>query len=110
MLNSSKTSEKGEFKDKSLWTSKKSVHWRKSVHYTVRRTPLSEQCVSIAKNQYDHLKYLKVSDSYDSKFNCNVDILIGEYYYWDFVSGNIRRENSDSVAVENILGWVLSGT
>ena len=79
-------------------------------HYTVRRTPLSEQCVSIAKNQYDHLKYIKVSDSYDSKFNCNVDILIGEYYYWDFVSGNIRRENSDSVAVENILGWVLSGT
>ena len=40
-------------------------------------TPLSEQCVSIAKNQYDHLKYLKLSDSSNSKFICNVDILIG---------------------------------
>ena len=60
----------------------------------------SDQCVSIAKNQYDHLKYLKLSDSSDSKFNCNVDIL----------SGNIRRGNSGPVAVEAILGWVLSGT
>ena len=51
--------------------------------------PLSDQCVSIAKNQYDNLKYLKLSDSSDSKLNCNVDILIGADYYWDFVSGNI---------------------
>ena len=63
-------------------------------------TPLFDQGVSIAKNQYDHLKYLKLSDSSDSKFNCNVDIL----------SGNIRRGNSGPVAVEAILGWVLSGT
>ena len=48
--------------------------------------PLSDQCVSIAKNQYDHLKYLKLSDSSDSKFNCNAGILIGADYYWDFVS------------------------
>ena len=68
------------------------------------------QSVRIAKNQYDHLKYLKLSDSSDSKFNCNVDILIGADYYWDFVSGNIRRGNSGSGAVETILGWVLSGT
>ena len=72
--------------------------------------PLSDQCVSIAKNQYDHLKYLKLSDSSNSKFNCNVDILIGADYYWDFVSGNIKRGNSGPVAVETILGWVLSGT
>ena len=72
--------------------------------------PLSDQCVSIAKNQYDHLKYLKLSDSSDSKFSCNVDILIGADYYWDFVSDNIRRKNSGPVAVETISGWVLSGT
>ena len=72
--------------------------------------PLSDQCVSIAKNQYDHLKYLKLSDSSDSKFNCNAGILVGADYYWDFVSGNIRRGNSGPVAVETILGWVLSGT
>ena len=63
-----------------------------------------------AKNQYDHLKYLKLSDSSDSKFNCNVDIFIGADYYWDFVSGNIKRGNSGPVAAETILGWVLSGT
>ena len=63
-------------------------------------TPLFDQCVSIAKNQYNHLKYLKLSDSSDSKFSCNVDIL----------SGNIRRGNSGPVSVEAILGWVLSGT
>ena len=72
--------------------------------------PLSDQCVSIAKNQYDHLKYLKLSDSSDSKFNCNVDILIGADYYWDFVSGNTRRGNSGLVAAEIILRCVLSET
>ena len=61
-----------------------------------------EPTTSIAKNRYDHLKYLKVNDSSDSKFNCNLDILIGAYYHWDFVSGNIRRENSGSVAVKHI--------
>ena len=45
-----------------------------------------------------------------SKFSCNVDILIGADYYWDFVSSNIKRGNSDPIAVETILGWVLSGT
>ena len=72
-------------------------------------TPLSQQCVSIARNQYDHLKYLKLSNSSDSKFKCNVDILIGADYYWDFVSGNIKRRNSAQVAVETVLDWVLSG-
>ena len=73
---------------------------------------LSDQCVSIAKNQYDHLKYLKLSDSSDPKFNfnCNVDILSGADYYWDFVSGNIRGGSSGPVTVETILGYVLSGT
>ena len=72
--------------------------------------PLSDQCVSISENQYDHLKYLKLSDSSDSKLNCNVDILIGADYYWHFLSGNIRRGNSGPVAAETILGWVLSRT
>ena len=72
-------------------------------------TPLTDQCVIITKNQF-HLKYLKLSDSSDSNFSCNVDILIGTDYYWDFVSGNRRRENSGPVAVEIILGCVLSGT
>ena len=72
-------------------------------------TPLSQQCVSIARNQYDHLKYLKLDNSSDSKFKCNVDILIGADYYWDFVSGNIKRRNSAQVAVETVLDWVLSG-
>ena len=57
-----------------------------------------------------YLKYLKLSDSSDSNFNCYVDILISADYYWDFVSGNIKRRNSGPVAVETILGWVLSGT
>ena len=41
---------------------------------------------------------------------CTVDILIGADYYWHFVSGNIKRGNSGPVAVETILGRVLSGT
>ena len=55
-------------------------------------------------------RLFKLSDSSDSKFSCNVDILIGADYYWDFVSDNIRRKNSGPVAVETISGWVLSGT
>ena len=73
-------------------------------------TSLSGQCVSTAKSQYDHLKYLKLSNSSGSKFNCNADILIGANYYRYFVSGNIKHGNSVPVTVETILGWVLSGT
>ena len=75
-------------------------------------TQLSKQCVNTAKNQYDHLKYikLKLSNSSGSKFSCNTDILIGVNYYRYFVSGNIKHGNSVPVTAETILGWILSGT
>ena len=40
----------------------------------------------------------------------DIDILIGANFYWDFTHGRCIRIDSGLVAVDTILGWVLSGS
>ena len=40
---------------------------------------------------------------------CEVDLLIGSDFYWDFVSGEMRRGDKGPVAAKTTLGWILSG-
>ena len=39
----------------------------------------------------------------------NIDILIGGYFNWSFVTGNIRKGRTGPIALETTIGWVLSG-
>ena len=41
--------------------------------------------------------------------NLNIDILIGGDFYWSFVSGNIQKGGTGTIALETTLGWVMSG-
>ena len=57
---------------------------------------------------YPHLDGLELADEpFDAEGS--IDILIGCDYYWDFVMGETRRGDEGPIAVNNKLGWLLSG-
>ena len=70
----------------------------------------SNQFIELAQVQYEHLIELKLADSTDGESNLKVDILIGGDNYWKFVTGKVVRGRSGPVALETIMGWVLSGS
>ena len=70
--------------------------------------PLTTPTVSTCVEMHDHLAHLDLADvSQDPTLE--IDVLIGFDHYWDFVTGQIIREQSGPVAIETTLGWILSG-
>ena len=60
-------------------------------------------------NNYNHLKNLKLADSSDKKIK-NIEILIGLYYYYEIVTGEIIRGiNDETIALGSISDSILSG-
>ena len=60
-------------------------------------------------SSYPHLKNLSLVDSSNSK-NRTIDILIGAEHYYRFIYRNvIRGKINESMAVESLFGWVLTG-
>ncbi len=47
------------------------------------------------------------ADSVNSS-NMHIDILFGTYFYHNFVTGEIIKENMGPLAVNSKLGWLLS--
>ena len=75
-------------------------------------SPISNQSIKVALEEYPHLCGLNLADSstLSGDNDVEVDILIGADYYWKFVTGTIKRGNKPGpVAVLTRLGWVLSG-
>ena len=75
-------------------------------------SPISNQSIKIALEEYPHLCGLNLADSstLSGDNDVEVDILIGADCYWKFVTGTIKRGNKPGpVAVLTRLGWVLSG-
>ena len=72
--------------------------------------PLSEQAINIAVYQYPHLAGLGLAD-YPAKMNeeLNCEILVGANFYWQFLSGKCIKAYEGPIAMESILGWILSG-
>ena len=66
--------------------------------------------LDLVKCEYPHLKNLWLSDVCRSGDSLEIDVLIGADNLWTFQSGNVLRGAiGEPVAVETILGWVLSG-
>lgn len=72
-------------------------------------SPLSNQSSHKAKYTHSHLSNLSLADEGVDELECNVELLIGLDYYHSFFSGQMRKGESGPVALESILGWVLSG-
>ena len=73
-------------------------------------SPVSEQFIESAKNQYIHLNNIQLSDCNVNKSDSQIDVLIGADDYWDFMTGEVKPGSKDPVAIKTILGWVLNWT
>lgn len=57
---------------------------------------------------YEHLVDLDFADDSSVQCGSQVDLLIGNDFYWMFFTGGIRLGESGPVAMESKLGWILS--
>ena len=75
-------------------------------------SPISNQTISLAVKKYPTLNGFCLADSDDSSIMTGkeIDILVGANHYWSFTTGNNMRLNKHIVALDNILGWILSGS
>ena len=71
--------------------------------------PLSMQPISLYTEIYSHLSCLELGDASDGSEPMEVDLLIGSDYYWQLITGEIRRGEDGPVALNTRFGWVLSG-
>lgn len=56
-----------------------------------------------------YLQGIYLAEDYTKSSDDEIDVLIGLDYYWDFVTGKVKRQRNKPVAVESILGWMLQG-
>ena len=71
--------------------------------------PLASQPITASVTQNPSFIELDLADNADGASSQCTDLLIGSDYYWDLVTGGIRRENGGLTAIHTKLGWVLSG-
>ena len=71
-------------------------------------SPLNNQCIDVAIEQYPYLQGLPLADSITSTEQVDIDLLIGSDYYWSFVGGPPVRGEGPT-AVPTRLGFVLNG-
>ena len=70
--------------------------------------PLVSQPISACANEYQHLAALDLAD-YSDRSSCLEVDLIGSDFYWELVTGGVRRGSKGPIAIHTKLGWVLSG-
>lgn len=58
--------------------------------------------------QYAHLQDLDFADSVDAGSGA-IDILLGADYFYEVVTGEIRKGSAGPVAISGKLGWLISG-
>ena len=81
--------------------------------YSVRTScsPVWKQTRNLAINKYPTLRNMQRVDSIFNSAERDADVLIiGENYYWSFIAGNTVRFDQDFVALDTIMGWILSGS
>ena len=72
-------------------------------------SPLKDQAVQFAQQSYSHLADLELADHPTEDCDSEVDVLIGNDFYWSFFTGDMKRGESGPVAMKTSLGCVLSG-
>ena len=70
---------------------------------------ISRQSIELTHVTYEHLIELELADQTSGSSELHIDILIGGNFYWRFMKGDVRKGTSGPVAINTILGWVLSG-
>ena len=65
--------------------------------------------ITLCQESYAHLAGLPLADASDGSDDLEVDVLLGCDYYWSIITGKTKRGKDGPVAVQTVLGWVLSG-
>ena len=77
--------------------------------FTFICSDLTNQSTKFVAKNYPHLKGLFLADT-SPDGNKKIEVLIGAGNYYRFISGNVIRGFPDqSVSVESVFGWVISG-
>ena len=70
--------------------------------------PLTTQPIDKCLELCPHISGLDLAnDSLDE--TREIDVLIGSDFYWEFVTGEVVRGIEGPVAINTMLGWMLSG-
>ena len=71
-------------------------------------SPLSNQCISVAVEEFPYLRNLPLAEFADGRDELSIDLLIGTDNYWTFMEGPpIRGEGPTAVPTK--LGYILNG-
>ena len=70
--------------------------------------PLTIQPIGKCLELHPHISELDLADNPMDE-TCEIDMLIGSDFYWEFVTGEVVRGGEGPVAVNTTLGWMLSG-
>ena len=73
--------------------------------------PLQGQHHNYAKNNYPHLRGLKLADNNPNNMPVDIDILIGSDFYWNFIDARVVKKGrqGEPVAISSKLGFIVSG-
>ena len=87
---------------------------RPSIRRSVNLIETDRICASIRREaipvdflECSYLRDLDLAEDYTVSSNDEIDVLIGLDFYWDLVTGRIRRKKDKPIVVESILGWML---
>ena len=70
---------------------------------------LKRQPVPVQFLDHRYTKGLTFAEDYSVPNNNDIDVLVGLDYYWNFITGRIKRQLNKPVIVESILGWIIQG-
>ena len=73
-------------------------------------SPIAYQTIELAQATNEHMIELDLADRTDGHSELKIDVLIGADIYWKFITGETIRGKGGPVALNTVLGWVLSGT
>ena len=71
--------------------------------------PLQNQCIELSRDNIPHLQGLELADNSFGHSELEIDLLVGDNFYWTFITGRIIRGEYGHTAVESHVGWILSG-
>ena len=75
----------------------------------VNSADLLNQNIQHVSTRYPHFTGLKLADT-SKNLNKGIEILIGSDYYYNFVFGEVlKRKVNEPVAINSLIGWILSG-
>ena len=76
---------------------------------TICSTLTNQGSDSVLLSKYLHLRNLRLAQN-SMESSLNIDVLMGLDNYYNFIYGTvIRGKYNDSIALDSILGWIISG-